>query len=215
MAELTEGKHAGEFIASEANGALSRLIMILISGMNLVAGAVLGKITKGAATPAADVGNTGDGAMGAVTLGTLAQVGDYLLECIAASANAGTFAVFAPDGSRLADLTVAVAYAGDHLNMTLADGAADFVVGDKFSVTVAAGSGKFTELDPTAVDGSQVAAGILYDNTDASAADADAVAIVRDAEVNGNEITWPTGFTADQITQGTAELEAVGILVRS
>ena len=45
-------------------------------------------------------------------------------------------------------------------------------------------SGKYKALDPAAVDGSEVAAGILYDAVDASAADAEGVAIVRLAEVN-------------------------------
>lgn len=45
MATKTEGRHAGEFIASEANGTESRDIGILITGQNLSAGSVLGKIT--------------------------------------------------------------------------------------------------------------------------------------------------------------------------
>src|SRR5918993_1555799 len=49
-------------------------------------------------------------------------------------------------------------------------------------------SGKYKALDPAAVDGSEVAAGILYDAVDASAADAEGVAIVRLAEVNAAEL---------------------------
>lgn len=41
----TEGKHAGEFIASLGNGTYSKENVTLISGQNLVAGSVLGKIT--------------------------------------------------------------------------------------------------------------------------------------------------------------------------
>jgi len=48
-------------------------------------------------------------------------------------------------------------------------------------------SGKYKVVDPAAVDGSEVAAGILYDAVDASAADAEGVAIVRLAEVNAAE----------------------------
>jgi hypothetical protein len=44
-------------------------------------------------------------------------------------------------------------------------------------------SGKYKALAPAAVDGSEAAAGILYDAVDASAADAEGVAIVRLAEV--------------------------------
>jgi hypothetical protein len=45
MATLLEGKHAFEQLASEGNGTISRDVGVLISGQNLVAGSVLGKIT--------------------------------------------------------------------------------------------------------------------------------------------------------------------------
>lgn len=41
----TEGKHAGEFLVSEANGTRSRSTITVASGQTLVAGAVLGKVT--------------------------------------------------------------------------------------------------------------------------------------------------------------------------
>lgn len=44
---LTETKHAGGFIKSEASGARSRENVTIVSGQNLQAGAVLGKITSG------------------------------------------------------------------------------------------------------------------------------------------------------------------------
>lgn len=37
---LTEGKHAGEFLVSEANGARSRSTIVVASGQNLVAGQI-------------------------------------------------------------------------------------------------------------------------------------------------------------------------------
>jgi hypothetical protein len=42
-----EGKHTGEFIASEANGTQSRDLGTLASGQTLQAGTVLGRITTG------------------------------------------------------------------------------------------------------------------------------------------------------------------------
>jgi hypothetical protein len=45
MTALTETFHDGEFLLSEAPGALSRDEITVKSGENLVAGAVLGKIT--------------------------------------------------------------------------------------------------------------------------------------------------------------------------
>jgi Bacteriophage lambda head decoration protein D len=69
-------------------------------------------------------------------------------------------------------------------------------------------------LDPVAVDGSEAAAGILYDAVDASAADAEGVAIVRLAEVNAAELVWPDGITAPQQTTALGELAALNIIAR-
>lgn len=207
MTTFTEGMHAGEFIVSEQPHNQSRLSGTLLSGNNLVAGAVLGKLTKDIVVVAADAGNTGDGdaAGAAVTLGEDALPGIYTLLCTAAAANAGTFSVKTPDGLYLPDLTVAQAYASDHINLTLPDGAVDWAVGDIILVTVS-GTGKWTELGLAAVDGSQHAAGFLYAPKDASAADAACVVVYWAADVNAAEITWPAGITADQKATAIAEL---------
>jgi Bacteriophage lambda head decoration protein D len=73
-------------------------------------------------------------------------------------------------------------------------------------------SGKYKVLDPAAVDGSEAAAGILYD--DASAADAEGVAIVRLAEVNAAELVWPAGITGPEQTTALGELAALNIIAR-
>jgi Bacteriophage lambda head decoration protein D len=75
-------------------------------------------------------------------------------------------------------------------------------------------SGKYKELDPAAVDGSEAAAGILYDAVDASAADAEGVAIVRLAEVNAAELVWPAAITAPQQATALGELAALTIIAR-
>lgn len=65
-------------------------------------------------------------------------------------------------------------------------------------------SGKYTILAPGASDGSEVAAGVLYDAVDASTGDALGVAVVRLAEVNSAELVWPDGISAGQkATAGT------------
>lgn len=117
---LTETTHAGDFLLSEANGNRSRDNVTIVSGQDLAAGAVLGKITA---------------------------------------------------------------------------------------------SGKYAAYDNTASDGTETAAGVLYAAVDASSADATGVAILRDAEVNTNQIGWAAN-DATGITAGTADLKALGILVR-
>ena len=119
--KYTEARHPGEHIVSEANGALSREQGVLITGQNLVAGAVLGLITA---------------------------------------------------------------------------------------------SSKYTELDPAAGDGSQVAAGILFAAVDATDADADCVVNVRQCEVMAAALTWPSAITGPEQTAAEAELVAAGIIPR-
>ena len=109
-----EGKRAGEFLLSEGNGAISREQVTLITGQNLVAGTVLGKITA---------------------------------------------------------------------------------------------SSKYTAYADGAVDGSEVAAAILYDNVDAGLTDMNAVVIARDAEVSSAMLT---GSDAN----GVADLASIGIIIR-
>ncbi len=87
--------------------------------------------------------------------------------------------------------------------------------GDRFLVTVAAGSGKYKEYNPANTDGSQMAVAILLDNVDATAADTEVVIIARHAEVNGAEIVWFTGATDLQKATAIAQLKEQVILVRS
>jgi Bacteriophage lambda head decoration protein D len=75
-------------------------------------------------------------------------------------------------------------------------------------------SGKYKALDPAAVDGSEAAAGLLYDAVDAAAADAEGVAIVRLAEVNAAELVWPAGITGPEQTTALGELAALSIIAR-
>lgn len=121
MTTLTEGVHANEFRVSEANGDRSREVVTIVSGENLKAGHVLGKITA---------------------------------------------------------------------------------------------SGKYAEHDPAAVDGTETAVAVLYDDTDASAADTKAVAYVRDCELNGDLLTYIAGISAPNKAAAIADLAGVGIHVR-
>lgn len=89
------------------------------------------------ATAAAFAGNTGNGAMGAVTVEAGAKVGAWRLQIIEPGANVGTFRLEDPDGIVSPEAgVVASAYDDDNLNFTLADGATDFVAGDGFTITV-------------------------------------------------------------------------------
>ncbi len=215
MTELVETNHAGGFLVSEGNGSISREAITVLSGQNLQAGAVLGKVaTASTGTPTADAGNTGDGTIGAVTVGAKGKVGTYKVTCIEPAVDGGTFTVEDPDGKEIGVAKVGSAFSKGGLGFTIADGAADFAAGDSFDIVVAEGSGKYKELDPAATDGSDVAAGILYDALDASSADAAGVGIVRNAEVNAAELVWKTGMTAGEIATATEGLAALEIIAR-
>lgn len=116
----TEGKHAGEYLVSEAAGSRSREVVTVASGQNLTGCTVLGQITA---------------------------------------------------------------------------------------------SKKYVALAPAAGDGSQNAAAILFDNTDATAGDKKQTAHVRDCEVNASDLVWGAA-NAGQIAAGRAQLALQGIIVR-
>lgn len=183
----------------------------LVAGAGaLTRGAVLGKITIGDITPSLENGDF-NGDLGEWTPGARTQVGVYRLICISESSDAGTFAVYAPDGSRLADLTVGVAYASDHLNGTIADGSEDADAGDLIEITVAPGSEKYSLSEAAAVDGSQVPAGILLDGRDASGEeDVEALAYTT-GEFNKAALTFGEGHDADSVAPA---LRALGIILR-
>lgn len=213
MPELTEGQHKAEFIVTEANGSLSRETVTVLSGQNLQPGHVLGKVSHGAATGAAVSGNTGNGAISAVSAGNTAKAGAYIATCIEPASNGGTFSVEDPDGVNVGTAVVGTPFAGP-VNFTIGDGGTDFVAGDRFTITVAPGSGKYKEYNPANTDGSQTAVAILLDAVNATSADKEGVIIARHAEVNAAELIWFSGADANQKTVGLANLAAATIIGR-
>jgi hypothetical protein len=211
---ITEGRRTAEFLISEAHGERSREQSTLLSGQSVKAGHVLGAVSKGAASAAAFAGNTGNGTIGAITVGAGAKVGAYKLVLIEPAANAGVFELEDPDGKIVKTGVVAGAFSSGGLGFTLADGATDFVAGDGFTITVAAGSGKYKEWNPANTDGSEVAVTIAYANVDASLADKRFVRIARHAEVNGKVLEYFSGVTDNDKAAAKIQLAAVGIIVR-
>lgn len=220
MAVYVEGAHEGEFLMSEAAGTRSRETVVFGPSQELVPGQVVGQILVGAlsATAEAFAGNTGNGVMGAITVDAGAPLGDYKLVITEPASNVGNFVVERPDGVVDGQGDVAAAYNG-LINFTLADGATDFVAGDGFTITVVAADAddqdQYVALSLTATDGSQTPAGLTYRGVITGADEtAEDVLIVRDAEVNGQLITYPTGATDDQKAAIRAALITKGIIVR-
>jgi hypothetical protein len=212
MTAFTEGNHAGEHIVSEASGTRSREVVTIASGQNLAAGTVLGR-QRGTASSAALGTNTGNGTMGAVTLGAGAMEGAYKLTIIEPGANVGQFIVENPLGAIIGHGTVASAFSAGGLSFTLADGATDFVAGDSFTITVAAGT-KYVAHDQDGTDGSEIAVAVLFAACDATDGDTSAVAHVRDCEVQASKLTWQDDIDAGEKTAALAQLAAAGIIAR-
>lgn len=210
MPVQSESNYLGDVLKYEAPNLFSRDEVTLTAG-NLALGAVVGR--KAPAVTVTPGTNTGNGVMGAVTLGPAALPGNYVVSCKTKVTNAGVFSVVDPRGLPLPDLTVAVAYAGDHINCTLADGSTDFEVGDKFTIAASVAS-EVGEFNPAASDGLQFAAGVLVEAVDASAAAKQTVIIARDAIVSRPALVWKSGTTAPQKAVAVAQLKTLGILAR-
>jgi hypothetical protein len=74
---------------------------------------------------------------------------------------------------------------------------------------------KVKQIDPSATDGSQYAAGVLMQKCDAHLADRDdGLMIARHAIVSDHALQWPTGITTGEQQAAIAQLKALGILVR-
>ncbi len=215
MTVLNEGRHAAEFLVSEANGHRSRETITIASGENLEAGHILGRTgSSGSAEATADTGNTGDGTMGAITVGGAAINGDHRLWFVEPATDAGEFVVEDPRGNQVGQGTVGTEFSGGGLTFTLSDGATDFSPGDGFTISVSGQTYEYKEHNPVNSDGSEVAAAVLYGAVDATAGATEGVVIVRDAEIDKAALTWFSGATDAQKTTGLLALERRGIVGR-
>lgn len=228
MTTLTEGRRAGEFLLSEGNRTRSRDTVTLLSSgalAVLAAGTVLAQIDVGAATAAArSGGNTGNGTitMDATTpVLAGAKPGIYTVRCIAAATNGGTFRLEDPDGDVIADAAITggaggtVAFA-EQVKFVITDAGTDFIVGDGFDITVAAGSLKWAPFLNAA---NREAGAILYDTVTVPASgDLAAVAITRDAEVKADDLVYDSSLSGGALTAAKAaaavSLAAAGIIIR-
>jgi len=76
-------------------------------------------------------------------------------------------------------------------------------------------NGKVKALDPAATDGTQIATAVLLQSVDATTGDKfSGIAVTRQSIVAHHALVWPAAITAEERATATAQLEAVGILVR-
>lgn len=223
MTTLSEGRHAGGFILSEASGNRSRAALLIAASMTVLVGVVLGKVgtNEGAVTVGSpSLAGTGNGVLTKATPahGAGVQEGDYKIHLTEKTTDSGQFQVVRPDGTIDGIAVVGVAYDGQ-VKFTIADGSTDFDQTSVFTLAVAIAAatdeGSYKVLDLAATDGAETAAAIaIYPATTAADQTEKIAGIVRDAEVNGHELVWPVGITSDQKAAATAQLAAQGIIIR-
>lgn len=190
------------FVLSEADGFLSRENAVVTqAGTAVKSGALLAQVDAGAGTFAVDAGATGNPTAGTVVIGAAAIPGVYAITFTAAT----KFDVEDPNGVAIGSGTLGVAFSKAGLGVTLTAGATPAVAGDRATITVAAGSGKYVPYTAGAAAGP--AAAVLYQSLPAATGDVKAVVFTNDCEVNRALLT---GLDAT----GEANLRALGIKVR-
>jgi len=193
---LTEGNYLNDLLKWEMENKHSREQVTVLAGQDLVMGSVIGKIKIGSVPTTGTAGtNTGNGTCISVTGGAKVKAGIYTLRCVGVAPNGGIFSVRDPDGEALPDAVMG-AYTNPAINFTLTDGATDFALGDSFTITVPAGSGKVKELNLTGTDGSEDAYGILTAGADTT------VAQKQVAYTSGGAIELLAGETLTGATSG-------------
>ena len=74
---------------------------------------------------------------------------------------------------------------------------------------------KIKQIDPSATDGSQYAAGVLMQAVDATLIDReDGLMLARHAIVADHALAWPAAITAAEKLAAIAQLKSLGVLVR-
>ncbi len=212
---LLESWHRGEFMVSEAERNLSRDQGILTGGTKVFGGTILGKITDAAATAPTVTPGAGNAGNGTLTPDisapeqSAAQAGIYSVKFDSAT----KFTVFDPAGNEVGVGTVGTVF-NNQIKFNTAAGGNAWALDDTIAVNVPAGSGKYAPLNTAGVDGTENAAAILFGTTDVTLADAKVTLITRMAEVNAAELIWPAGITTNQQATATAQLAALGIILR-
>lgn len=221
MTVLNESNNLRDVVRYELSqiAGFCREVVTVLQGQVLSRGTVIGKILYSIPTTGtADEGNTGGGTVTSVTGGAKLKKGTYTIECASYTASPleASFNVTDPDGVLLPACSLG-AYSSEQINFTIADGSPNIAVGDKWTITIGDGSGYVKGIDFDAVDGSQIAYGILYDDVDATAANVNGVAIVRDALIIAENLVYPAtspAVTDDQKALALAALASKNIIAR-
>jgi len=203
-APITEAICDFEFVVGEKSDIQVEFIT-LASGQNLLAGAILAKTFVGTGAGANAAGNTGNPTIGAVTVGSKAQAGEYLCRMY----DATHFQVFGPDGVYLGAGVMGTPFVSvDRVTFTITAGVTPAVAGDTVVIFVTEGATTYK-----AATGSDAVA-ILGVTTDASAGAVNTVAVVRLSQFFVNKANYGAMDAAHKVAANAA-LARRNIVARS
>jgi hypothetical protein len=82
-------------------------------------------------------------------------------------------------------------------------------------VSIVTATGKVKQIDPSATDGTQYAAGVLMQPCDAALIDReDGLMVARHAIVADHALVWPVAITLAEKQSAVLQLKSLGVLVR-
>ena len=82
-------------------------------------------------------------------------------------------------------------------------------------VSIVTATGKVKQIDPSATDGTQYAAGVLMQPCDAALIDReDGLMVARHAIVADHALTWPAAITVAEKQAAVLQLKSLGVLIR-
>ena len=82
-------------------------------------------------------------------------------------------------------------------------------------VGIVTATGKVKQIDPSATDGSQYAAGVLMQPCHAALIDReDGLMVARHAIVADHALTWPAAITAAEKQAAVLQMKSLGVLIR-
>lgn len=217
MTTFTEGRHAGEFLLSEAPGGLSRDNAVIAVSQTIKPGTVLAQIAVVAdveASGAAVAGNTGNAtiAMADPAVSTKVKDGVYRGVCLSAT----TVRWEDPNGKEIGQSTHGAAF-NKEIKFTITAGGTPNVAGDAFEVTVKADAEdfQFVAFNQDGTNGSEIATAIaLYGVTTPVDATAAISIIARQAELNGKCLEWPAEIDAAEQADAIQSLAQRTLIVR-
>lgn len=121
--------------------------------------------TLSGATLAGGTANTGNATVSAIAAGASYKQGTYKAVCT----DATHAQVYDPQGDEIGIATFGTAFADPQIGFTITAGGTPCVAGDTFAISMSPPTYAYVPCTAGATDGSQFPAGILVDQTDASA----------------------------------------------